>query len=46
MKTKEVFLNLDIRITFNNEETVCQQNVQRMHAFRPDYLSKVIHRYD
>jgi len=50
MKTKEVLLNSDIikthRITFNNEETICQQNIQCMHAFHQDYLPKAIHRYD
>jgi len=48
MKTKKVFLNLDVirthRITFNNEETICQQTVQSMHAFHPNYLPKAIHK--
>jgi hypothetical protein len=37
METEEVLLNLDIitthKITLNNEETIYQQNIQRMHAF-------------
>jgi len=50
MKTQEVLLNLDIirthRITFNNEDTIYQQNIKRMYAFHPDYLPKAIHKYD
>jgi hypothetical protein len=50
MKTKEEILNLYIirthKITFNNKETICQQNIRGMQAFRPDYLPKAIHKYD
>jgi hypothetical protein len=44
MKAKELFLNLDIirthRITFNNEETICQQNATTHARFSSKLLAE------